>query len=209
MNAKQNAVAVAVSETVAPTTPALTAVPPVTVSANVIFKKAKAVIARPTTAAEDALIERGIQMGGAAADVDEQMASALKSVAKMPKARRADAMVCLKAGFVAEYMSARGVAEKSAIQKFDRLRAVHAPETSRKAKSNAAKGGAHKGKKGAKVTSISAKEGHLQLCRDNVLAYVKAAQDEYKDETGDVPVETLMDMLGDIAALAKGKTRKS
>jgi hypothetical protein len=209
MNAKQNAVSVAVADAVN-AAPTLAAVPKSPAkSMEIIFKKAKAVIARPTSAAEDALIERGIEMGGAAADVDEQMAAALKSVAKMAKSRRSDAMACLKAGFVAEYMSARGCAEKSAIQKFDRLRAVHAPETSRKAKSNAAKGGAHKGKKGAKVTSISAKEGKLQLIVDNVIAYVKAAQEEYKGETGDVPVETVMDMLGDIAALAKGRTRKS
>ncbi len=158
------------------------------------FNGAKTVIAVAMTDRQIALQEAGEELGYATADSELAWTAALKQI-KTPADR-----AILKSGFVSAYKAARNVGDKTAIQAFDRRAAQHAPHTSRKAKSNATKAkSGRKEKTGGKGEHVPAQDVALRLAA--VLHYVAKAQAKH---AGD---DEVLEMLGEIAAIAGGKTK--
>lgn len=167
-------------------------------AAIVAFTRAKTLIAKPTTAKQEDLVRRGIEIGAAQGDTDELLVAALK-LAKPGT----DDRICLRAGFVTGYApdAPKGSkAEKAAQNRFDYLAAKFSPGTSRKARHNAAKrakGGGRKAKTAGEKTVMSEKT----MARNVVatLRYVVKMQEEH---AGD---EEICPILGKIAELLTRK----
>ncbi len=163
--------------------------------ALVKFGKSKTVNAVAMTDKQVALHEMGEELGYATAESEIAWAAALKSC-KTP----ADRLI-LRDGFVSAYMQARSTSEKTAIQAFNRRAAQHAPGTSRKAKANGEgrKGGRKAKTKTGEGTHVPAQDVALRLAA--VLHYVAKAQAKHAAD------DEIMEILGEIAAIAGGKTK--
>lgn len=137
------------------------------------------------------MYELGVDLCYAVVENEESFREALKLVRS-----QAD-RDALRAGFVATYMSVRGVGRKTADQAFDRRAAKITPETSRKAASNKAKSKAgRKETTDGKVEQLNASAIAQRLAA--VLHYVAKAQAEH---VGD---EEILNLLGEIAAICGG-----
>lgn len=163
------------------------------------FNKAKSMVARPATDVEIGLFERGRELGTESAEHKLAWQAALKLVGRDHAKRMA-----LRGGFVAAYAPLRGVSEAAAILQFNRMAAVFAPESSRKAKSNAAKAKA-KAKPGRKEKTANVKgtlsEKEVAKRLTQALAYIAKAQQQH---AGD---DEMLEVLGEIASILGGKAK--
>jgi predicted extracellular nuclease len=157
------------------------------------FAKGKTINAIAMTEKETALFETGEELGFATVESEIAWADALKSC------KTSQDRLILRAGFVSAYMAARKAKEATAIQAFNRRAREHAPHTSRKAKANAKKKTGRPEKKAGKGEHVPAQDVALRLA--NVLHYIAKAQAQH---AGDSDV---LEMLGEIAAIAGGKTK--
>lgn len=156
------------------------------------FNKSADTIAVEATTSQSALFALGEELGSLAAESSHAWADALKAC----KAH-ADRMF-LRAGFVSVYAPLRNVSQDSAIKKFNRLAAVYAPDTSRKAKSNKAKKSGRKEKTDTgKAEKLSEKDVAARMVK--ALAYISKAQARHAGDT------EMLEVLGEIAAILGGK----
>ncbi len=159
------------------------------------FNNAKTTIAPAMTERQYATFEAGEELAYHAVDSELAWAEALKNC-KVPGDR-----AILRRGFVSAYASSRKVSDKTAGNRFDYMARLHAPaKSSRQAKANAKKvKSGRKEKTAGKGEHVPAQDVALRLAA--VLHYVAKAQTKHAAD------DEIMEMLGEIAAIAGGKTK--
>lgn len=157
------------------------------------FSKSATTIAVEASGTQTALFSRGEELGSLAAESSIAWQDALKACKT-----HGDRMF-LRAGFVSVYAPLRNVSQDAAILKFNRMAAVHAPGTSRKAKSNAkkAKSGRKEKTGTGKAEKLSEKDVAARLVK--ALGYISKAQTRHAGDT------EMLEVLGEIAAILGGK----
>jgi hypothetical protein len=156
------------------------------------FNSAKTMDAIEATPKQNTLFAMGEELGAVTAESSVAWSDALKACKS-----HADRLF-LRAGFVSVYAPMRGVAEKSAIQKFDRLAKTYAPETSRKAKSNKETRG-RKEKATKTVSKLSDKDVQSRLVA--ALAWTAKQQQRHNGD------DEVLELLGELAAILGGKRK--
>lgn len=166
------------------------------------FNAAKVTLAQPATARQEEIARRATELGAQAAEGTLDWSDLLKLV------KSAEDRAIAKSHFMASYlthMQAAGkrISQDAARKAFDRKIAEFAPQTSRKAKSNAkrAKGGGRKEKTATGKGETLAPQVTAQRLAA-VLHYIAKAQQKYMGD------DDVLEVLGEIAAIAGGKRSK-